>query len=355
MAAAQEEDARVAVVGFGLGGAVFHAPLVAATPGLRLASVVTSNADRRARAAREYSGIQVLDGVESLWELAAEHDLVVVTTPNRWHAPIALAALGAGLAVVVDKPFAPSVGEARRVVEAAAERGLLLSVFQNRRWDGDFLTVRRLLSEGAVGEVTRFESRYERWRPELDPSQWRERGAAEEAGGLLYDLGSHLVDQAIQLFGRPIRVYAEVERRRPGAEADDDAFLALTHAGGIRSHLWATHVAALTGPRFRLLGARGGFEKHGMDVQEEALAAGARPGDPGWGREAPERWGTLSTGDGSRPVETEPGAYERYYEGIAASLRAGDPPPVEPQDSVEVLEVLEAARESARSGTVVSV
>lgn len=349
-----QDAVRVAVVGFGLGGAVFHAPLVSSTPGMRLASVVTSNPERRARAEREYPDARVLDGAERLWDLAGEHDLVVITTPNRWHAPLALAALDAGLAVVVDKPFAPSVPEARRVVDAAAERGLLLSVFQNRRWDGDFLTVRRLVSEGALGQITRFESRYERWRPELDPSRWRELGAVEEGGGLLFDLGSHLVDQAIQLFGRPTHVFAEVERRRQGAQADDDAFVALAHPGGVRAHLWMSHVAALTGPRFRILGSSGAFEKHGMDVQEEALAAGARPGDPDWGREPPEIWGRLSSGDEVRAVETEPGAYERFYEAIDASLRTGAPPPVDPEDSIGVLEVLEAARESARVSSVVS-
>lgn len=351
----REDAARVAVVGFGLGGAVFHGPLIAATPGLRLASVVTSNPERRARAEAEYPGVRVLDGADRLWELAGEHDLVVISTPNSSHVPLALGALDAGLAVVIDKPFAPTSAEARHVTEVAAERGLLLSVFQNRRWDGDFLTVRRLLAEDALGPVTRFESRYERWRPEVEPSKWRERGEPEEAGGLLFDLGSHLVDQAVQLFGRPTHVYAEIERRRPGTEVDDDAFVALTHLGGVRSHLWTSHVAARTGPRFRVLGMRGGFEKHGMDVQEEALAAGARPGDPGWGREPAERWGTLSADGQVRAVESEPGAYERYYEAIAASLRDGAPPPVDPHDAVAGLEVLEAARASAAVGAVLAV
>jgi len=348
-----EDDVRVALIGFGLGGAVFHAPLVASTPGMRLVSVVTGNPERRARAEREHPGVNVLDAPERLWDRASGHDLVVIATPNRWHAPLALVALQAGLAVVVDKPFAPTSAEARRVIEAAGEAGRFLSVFQNRRWDGDFLTVRRLISDGALGEVTRFESRYERWRPEVDRSGWRERGEVEEGGGLLLDLGSHLVDQAILLFGRPTRVYAEVERRRPGAEADDDCFVALAHPSGVRSHLWMSHLAGRTGPRFRVLGMRGAFEKHGMDVQEEALAVGARPGGEGWGREPPELWGRLSTADGERTVETEPGAYERFYAGVARSLRTGAPPPVDPRDALAVIEVLEAARASAEAGKAV--
>jgi len=349
------DEVRAALIGFGLGGAVFHAPLIASTSGMRLVSVVTADPERRARAERGYPGVAVLDAAEHLWERAEEHDLAVIATPNRFHAPLALAALDAGLGVVVDKPFAPTSTEARQVTEAARAGGRFLSVFHNRRWDGDFLTVRRLLEEGALGLVTRFESRYERWRPELDPSGWRERGEIAEAGGLLFDLGSHLVDQAIRLFGRPTRVYAEVERRRPGAEVDDDSFVALAHPDGVRSHLWASHVAARAGPRFRVLGMRGAFEKHGMDVQEEALAAGARPGDASWGREPRDRWGRLSTEEGERIVETEPGAYGRFYAGVVASLREGATPPVDPDEAVAVLEILEAARASAAAGAVVPV
>jgi scyllo-inositol 2-dehydrogenase (NADP+) len=243
--------------------------------------------------------------------------------------------------------------EAAELIELASLRGVPLTVFQNRRWDGDFLTVRRLIDEGALGPIHRSESRYERWRPEPKPDTWRERGAPEEAGGLLFDLGSHIADQALQLFGRPIQVYAEVERRRPGVEVDDDVFVALTHRDGVRSHLWMTVVAAIRGPRFRVLGLGGAFEKYGMDVQEDALVAGGRPGDPDWGSEPAEQWGRLSTGDDVREVETEPGAYQEYYAGVAEALRSGGPPPVDVQDSIAVLEVLEAARESARTGKVV--
>lgn len=345
---------RVALVGFGFGGAVFHAPLISTTPGLRLATIVTANAERQARARASYPDADVVDTVAAVWETAGDHDLVIISTPNVSHVPLALAALEAGLPVVVDKPLAASAADGRALVSAAADRGLLLTVFQNRRWDGDFLTVRRLVGEGALGPVHRFESRYERWRPEPTPGVWRERGAAEEAGGLLFDLGSHIVDQAIQLFGPPTQVYAEVDLRRPGVEIDDDFFVALAHGGGVRSHLWASVVSAVFGPRFRVLGLRGAFEKHGMDVQEEALIAGGRPGDPGWGREAPEAWGRLAVGEDVRTVETEPGAYERFYLGVAEALRTGGPPPVDVEDSIRVLEVLEAARESAASGRVVS-
>ena len=345
-------DLRVGVVGFGLGGRVFHAPLVASTPGMRLTSIVTGDPGRRAEAIRRHPEATVLDRPEQLWAAAADHDLVVITTANASHVPLALDALGAGLPVVLDKPMAATSADASRVLAEAARRELLLSVFQNRRWDGDFLTVRRLVDDGAVGPVVRLESRFERWRPERTPTAWREHGDPAVGGGLLLDLGSHLVDQALQLFGPPTRVYAELDRRREGAEVDDDSFVALEHAGGERSHLWFSVTARLGGPRFRLLGLRGAFEKHGLDPQEDALAAGGDPSAPGWGTEPEERWGTLADADGERRVDTEPGDYPAFYAGVAAALRDGGPPPVDPQDSITGLRVLEAAQRSATHGTV---
>ncbi|HEU5224373.1 MAG TPA: Gfo/Idh/MocA family oxidoreductase [Actinomycetota bacterium] len=355
MADHPEGPIRVALIGYGLAGAVFHGPLISSTPGMSLATIVTRDPERRARASSDHPEAQLLDGVDALWRRAADHDLVVVATPNRSHVPLGLAALEAGLPVVMDKPVAPTAEEGRRLVAEATERDLLLAVFQNRRWDGDFLTVRRLLSEDALGPVVRFESRFERWRPRVRPEAWRERGDPEEAGGLLFDLGSHLIDQAVVLFGPPRTVYAEVDRRRPSAEVDDDVFVALEHGAGVRSHLWMSVLAAIPGPRMRVLGMGAAYEKFGLDGQERALSEGARPDDPDWGREPPDRWGRLSTGDGARAVETEPGAYPEFYPGIAASLRDGTPPPVDPNDSVMGLEIIEAALESARTDGVVEV
>jgi predicted dehydrogenase len=280
---------------------------------------------------------------------------VVVATPNSSHVPLADAAIEAGLAVVVDKPLAASAADGRALVRAARDRGVMLTVFQNRRWDGDFLTVRELLSpEGAgeLGEVLRFESRYERWRPQLTGG-WRESDDPAAAGGLLYDLGSHLVDQALVLFGPAMTIYAELDRRRAGAETDDDTFVALTHASGIRSHLWMTVLAAQPGPRFRLLGHDAAYVKYALDVQEEALQAGRRPDDPSWGQEPEEHWGLLGSGSDVRPVPTRPGAYHRFYEGVVATLREGEPPPVDPNEVISALEVLEAAKASAAEQRVV--
>ncbi len=347
------ETIRVALIGYGLAGRVMHAPLVTATPGMSLASVVTGDPGRQAQATEDHPGVRVIPSVEHLWELAPEHDLVVVATTNSSHVPLGLAALEAGLPVVIDKPMAATSADGRRLMEAAEEQGLLLTVFQNRRWDGDFLTVRRLVSEGTLGSIIRFESRFERWRPEVQEGRWRERGAREEAGGLLFDLGSHLIDQAVTLFGLPERVYAEVDRRRPGAQIDDDAFVALAHEGGVRSHLWMTFLAASPGPRMRVLGAKGTFEKTGLDGQEDSLKGGMRPGDAGWGREPEELWGQLATGEEVRPVETEPGAWPEFYRGVAEALREGGPPPVPPGEAVAVLEIIEAALESSERGAVI--
>jgi scyllo-inositol 2-dehydrogenase (NADP+) len=340
---------RVALVGYGMAGRVFHAPFIEAADGIELAAVVTADPGRRRQAQAAHPAAAIVESADLLWPAAADLgvDLVVVATPNRAHVPVALAALGAGLAVVVDKPLAVTAADGRRVVDEAARRRLLLSVFHNRRWDGDFLTVRRLVAAGALGRVWRFESRYERWRPERRPEAWRERGDPQEGGGLLADLGSHLVDQAVVLFGPPVSVYAEVACRRPGAVVDDDTFVALEHAGGTTSHLWASSVTARSGPRFRVLGSAGGYVIEGMDPQEEALLAGAVPGSAGWGTSPESRWGTIGAGDDVAPVPTEPGNYGRFYEGIVAALRNGAPPPVAPADALLTLEVIDAARRSA--------
>lgn len=343
---------RVGLVGYGLAGAVFHAPLIASTPGLRLHRVVTADPERRARLAGEHPGARPVEGVGRLLADPSEIDLVVVASPNRSHIPIARAALEAGLPVVVDKPLAAHAAEARELARLAAERGLLLTAFQNRRWDGDFLTVKRLISDGALGEVRRFESRFERWRPALKGG-WRESADPAEAGGLLYDLGSHLVDQALHLFGPVARVYAELDARRPGAAVDDDAFVALTHVDGVRSHLWMSAVAAQPGPRFRVLGDRAAYTVHGLDPQEDALKAGERPG-PGWGAYPEPGWGRLGAADEAQPYPTLPGDYPAFYAAVAAALREGAPAPVTPGEAVAALTVLEAARRSATEGRTVS-
>ncbi|QLQ35999.1 Gfo/Idh/MocA family oxidoreductase [Micromonospora robiginosa] len=348
------EPLRVGLLGYGTAGRFFHAPLIAATDGLRLDAVVTRDAGRRAQATAAHPDARVVDDAARLWADADALDLVVVAAPNRQHVPLARAAVAAGLPVVVDKPVAPDAAQGRALVAEAAAAGVPLTVFQNRRWDGDYRTVRRLVEAGDLGRVTRFESRFERWRPAVKPG-WRESAAPGEAGGALFDLGAHLVDQAVHLFGPVEHVYAEVDRRRPGAEVDDDAFVALTHTCGVRSHLWMGAVTAQLGPRFRVLGDRAAYTSWGLDPQEAALRAGRRPGEPGWGEVGPDRYGRLGADDDLRAVPTEAGCYPDFYARVAAALRDGTPMPVDPAEAVAVVELIELAHSSAAQGVTLPV
>ncbi|MEV0603974.1 Gfo/Idh/MocA family oxidoreductase [Streptomyces sp. NPDC050315] len=352
---------RVGLIGYGLAGSVFHAPMIAATEGLVLDTVSTSSPDRQAQARAEHPQVRTVGTSDEVLARASELDLIVLASPNKTHVSLATAALEAGLPVVVDKPLAGTAAEAEQLAELAKDRGLLLSVFQNRRWDNDFLTLRKLLDEGALGNVWRFESRFERWRPK-PKGGWRESGDPAEIGGLLYDLGSHVADQALTLFGPAVSVYAESDVRRPGAEADDDTFIAITHASGVRSHLWVSATTAQLGPRFRVLGSEAGYVKYGLDPQEAALREGRRPGqgDDAWGVEPESAWGRIGAGEspqtgGGEPVPTLPGDYPAYYAAIAEALRTGGEPPVTALEAVGALRVLEAAKRSAAEGRTVRI
>ena len=285
---------------------------------------------------------------DELWAAPGELDLVVVAAPNRAHVPLARAAIGAGLAVVVDKPLAPTAAEGRALADEARAAGVVLSVFHNRRWDGDFLTLRRLLDEGALGAPARLESRFERWRPEVDAERWRELPDPADAGGLLADLGSHLIDQAIVLFGRPVAVHAELDLRRPGARVEDDCFVALTHANGVRSHLSASMLGGRRPARACAPWAwRASTSSAASTCRRRRCGPARRPGGPGWGAEPEEAWGRLHDGSGARAVPTAPGDYPAFYAGMARALREGAPPPVDPDEAVAVLEVIEEARRGA--------
>ena len=337
---------RVAIVGYGLSGRCFHAPLIAMTDGLEVAIVVTSNAERRAEAEREHPGMRVVDGLEEA--LAEGPDLVVVAVPNAGHVEAATAVIHAGVPLVVDKPLASTIAEAKGIVAHARAAGVPLTVFQNRRWDSDQLTLRRLLGEGALGEVTRFE----RWRPAAKAGAWRDELSSEEGGGVLLDLGSHLIDGAIDLFGTPTHVYAEVAARR-GGPADDDAFVALHHPGGTISHLWCSAVAAVPAARLRVQGTAAGFVVADLDPQEAKLRAGERPGAADFGMPAEPDYPHLVRGEESERVTPEPGDWRRFYELLRDALTTGSPLPVEPEEALTTLRVLDAARRSARERKVV--
>jgi len=345
------DEIRVGIIGYGLAGSVFHAPLIAATPGLALTAIVSRDAQRTAQAQATYPGVAVFDSADALFD-SDQIDVAVVTTPNTTHAPIARDAISRGIAVVVDKPLAVSVDEASTLIDYAEQSNVLLTVFQNRRWDGDFLTVAALLDTGTLGTVTRFESRFERWRPRLKGG-WRESNKPAQGGGLLFDLGPHLIDQALTLFGPVESVYAEIDTRRVGATSDDDVFVALTHANGVRSHLFASAVAADLGPRFRVLGTNGAYVTYGLDVQEAALRAGGRPG-PGWGDVPSDHWGVLTDIDAaSAPYPTMAGRYQDFYAQLVLALRQQGPIPVDPSGPLQALRIISAALESSTRQTAV--
>jgi predicted dehydrogenase len=344
------DSLRVAIVGYGLSGRCFHAPLIATTEGLEVATVVTSSEDRRAEVEAEHPGARVMATLAEA--LDAGPDLLVVAVPNTAHVEVTTAAIEARVPVVVDKPLASTVAEAEGLARLAAAADVPLSVFQNRRWDSDHLTLRRLLEESALGEVRRYESRFERWRPEPKAESWRESLSSEAGGGVLLDLGAHLIDGAIDLFGPPSHVYAEVAARR-GTEGDDDAFVALHHPGGTISHLWCSAVAAVPAPRLRVQGSAAGFLVAELDPQEALLRAGERPTGPDWGMPAEAAYPRLVRGEEEEVVVPVPGDWRRFYELLRDALTDGAPLPVTAEEAITTLRVIDAARRSARENVVV--
>lgn len=327
--------ANVALIGYGLAGRVFHAPMIAAVEGLRLAAVVSS---RREEIAKAWPAVAVRTAEEVFADPAI--DLVVVATPNDSHFELAKRALAAGKHVVIDKPFARTAAEARRLI--AASRGRILSVFHNRRWDGDFLTLKRLIGEGALGEVVYFESHFDRFRPRLKGG-WRER--AGTASGTWYDLGSHLLDQVLQLFGAPLGIAADLAARREGAAATD-YFRVLLRYEKLRVVLTGNALAAADALRFRLHGTRAGFLKYGLDTQEAFLASGGKPQDAAFGRD-PRPGHLVLPGGAEKAVESLCGDYRAYYRGIRDTLCGTAPLPVSAEEALAVMECLEAGEESA--------
>ncbi|WP_461187992.1 Gfo/Idh/MocA family protein [Arthrobacter sp. Z4-13] len=332
---------RTAVVGFGVSGKVFHAPLIAAGPGYSLDLIVTADPARAAEAARIYPQARVVPTPEDLFALSGDLDLVILGTPPLTHFDLASTAMAHGLHVVVDKPFVTTSVQGEGLISQATEAGVQLTVFQNRRWDADFLTLQKLLRDGALGEVRSFESRFEWWRPE-GFGNWRDTASLPEGGGILHDLGAHLIDQAVQLFGAVEESYGETANRGPHPEgADTEAFVSLLHESGVRSRLWMNGMAAQVGPRFHVLGSEAGYTKWGLDSQEPDLAAGMSPLDPSYGMEPQVAWGVLGIDGATTPVRPETGAYPQFYAGLAAALRGEGTLPVNPAESLEVLSTIE--------------
>ena len=337
---------QTALVAFGLSGRSFHAPFLAHNPDFQLKKVVERHA---AESAKVYPQVQVSRSLDEVLE-DDSIELVVITTPNAYHYSMAKQAIEAGKHVVLEKPFTVTTEEARQLIQSAMERKRMLTVYHNRRWDGDFKTLQALLREEILGTLVEFESHYDRFRPFLKGS-WKEE--AEAGGGILYDLAPHLVDQALVLFGLPQSIYADIRQQRPTSKIDDSFDLFLDY-GSLKVNLRAGMLARSTRPRFHAKGTAGSFLKYAMDPQEAVLRAGGAIGGEGWGVEEEEDWGELHTDwkglTFKGKVETMVGNYQGFYENIAAHLRKEAPLEVKPEQALQVMEVLEVARKSAEEG-----
>ena len=336
----------VALVGFGLAGEVFHAPLIRSTPGLHLRAVVSSRTSAIAAA-----GLVSVARIDEVLDDPAVA-LVVIATPSGTHFEIASRALTAGKHVVVDKPFALTSREAEALIALATAQDRKLTVFHNRRWDGDFLTVQRLLEQERLGEVSLYEACWDRYRPAV-AHHWKDD--AEPGGGIVYDLAPHLIDQALCLFGAPDRVVAEIRRQRSGARADDFFDLRLGYGERI-VRLSASMLVSAPRPRFALHGASASFVKFGLDPQQDHLKAGLRPGQRGYGLEPRSRFGHMTTSDGSHlRIPIRRGQWRVFYEGLVLAIVKGGPVPVDPRHAWTGLKIIEAAMQSAADGRTIAI
>ena len=334
---------NVGLVGYGLAGRVFHAPLIHANPNLRLTHIVQRGGNL---SATNYPDVNELRDVDAL--LAKDSvALVVVATPNTSHYDIAARALQAGKHVVVDKPFTITSSDADQLIVLSRKVGRVLSVFQNRRWDGDFLTVRQIVEQKLLGRLVEYESRFDRFRPMVKPEAWREQ--ALPGSGLLYDLGSHLIDQAVVLFGRPTGVYAQVLQQRDGAAAPDSCEIHLEYPT-LKVTLKASSLVCEPSPRFVLYGTQGSFVKYGLDPQEEALKQGRSPAQPNWGTETEEAWGTHTRCNGNvtrAKYPTLAGCYPKYYNNVYRAITGQEELAVKPEQAREVIRLIELAQQSS--------
>ena len=342
---------RVGLIGFGMAGQAFHAPVIRGVPGMELACILER---RRTRAQEKYPGVRVARTLEEL--LADEGiQLCAIATPNDSHYELARACLLAGRDVVVDKPFAPTLREAEELVRLAAERGRLITVYQDRRWDGDFGTVKEIVASGRLGTVVEYECRYDRFRPEPKANAWRER-AGQPAAGVLFDLGPHVIDQALVLFGEPRAITAAAFCERETSRVDDsfDVCLEYPNVGaGLRAMARARIIAFAPGPHFLLHGTKGSFVKYGMDPQEARLRGENCPDGTDWGadwgEEAEQQWGTLSlVGEPTVKVKTERGDYRGFYANVRDAIEKKAPLDVTPEQALRTMRAVMLAHKSSR-------
>ena len=330
---------RVGIAGYGLAGRYFHAPLLKGC-GFEVAAVQTGNSERAAHALSDFPSTTVVATIEEL--VAQRLDLVVVASANLVHAQHALAAIKAGIPVVVDKPMGRTLAETKEIVKAAHSAGVAVSTFFNRRWDSDALTIKKVLASGVLGEVHRIDSRFERFRPELNATSWRENMSAADGGGQLLDLQPHLISTAIDWFGSAELVTASVRSLRGGA--DDDSLLVLRHDSGVMSYLSASAVVGAPGPRIRILGTKGALVINDLDPQEALLRAGKFPENGTWTYPTTSQ-AFLHRGDLVEEIESIPGNYGHFYKAVELAITKGAPWPIPNSDALLVAAIIDQARE----------
>ena len=336
---------EVGLVGFGLAGRAFHAPVIRAVPGLHLSAILQRTGNE---AAEKYPDVRIVRSLEELLAIR-EIRLVVIATPNDTHFPFAQQCLAAGRDVVVDKPFTTTVEEAKSLVQFAKEKSRLITVYQNRRYDGDFQVLRKLVAERTLGRIVRFETHYDRYRPQLKPGAWRE--TTRPGSGILFDIAPHLIDHALVLFGLPEAVTADVCIERENAVADDAFDIMLHYPDALRAVLRSSILAASPRPHFVLLGTQGSFVKQTVDPQESNLRHGNIPSTGPWGAEPEENWGLLTVPEGDRFTQRRiPSAncdFRDFYANVRDTLLEKAAPAVTPEWAVNVMRLLEMARESS--------
>lgn len=334
---------NVGIIGYGMSAATFHAPLLAVLDGFNIVKVISSQEDKVFSDLKPiYSQIKVEQSLDSLTQ-DSNVELIIITTPSGTHFDIAKSCLLAGKHVIIEKPMVVKTSEADELIQLANEKGLLLSVYQNRRWDNDFVTVKKLVQDGNLGSIHTYQVHYDRFKPNVI-DRWRERN--ESGSGLLYDLGSHLIDQALHLFGWPKFVIADVATQRKGAQTDDYFHIILGYEN-TRAILHAGTLVLGNGPRFQVHGDQGSYIKYGLDGQEAKLKAGIRPFNESFGIDDPKWYGTLTTEQGEQQIPSEKGSYLEYYKGIYQCLREGQAAPVTAVEGLNVIKIIESARESS--------
>lgn len=343
---------KVAIAGYGAGGRFYNAPIIDSVEGMHITKILTSSPDNIKAAKKDFPGVEVVQDYEKILN-DPEVELVVLPLPNHLHTEFASKALEANKHVVLEKPITPSLEEADHLIRLAKERKRILSVNHNRRWDSDILSIKKLLEEKTLGEIVEYEAHFDRFRPEIKNS-WKEK-ESNPGSGILYDLGSHLIDQALMLFGVPTKIFADLRAQRENSEVVDN-FELILYYHNLKVTLKAGMLVKEPGPRYQLFGRKGSFTKFGMDVQEENLKKGMKPKEnPEWGKEPKEIWGTLSTEEGVRKMESEVGDYRNFYRNVYEAIRNNESLEVTPEDARRVIQIIEFAQQSNKEGKTLEI